>query len=482
LLSWGWRILATAVAGGALVAIGYLLYLPFHLNFVTLFGSIKASDQRTDVWQFSQHFGALFLLTLIGLISLVWTRMRPASYDLTPTQAVRSTILLLLVVGALAVLTDVSSQFLAVLFVLGFALLALANGAWWCMPGPGLIGRHWNRHLIAVGAILSIGMVLDDRLVLGLCLALTFMSAVVFFGIRGTSEKTVALMATAGFAIPAMVEILYVVDDLDGGPWERMNTMFKFYNQAWVMLALAAGSLVGWLIWEAARRPAISHIRLPFRAFSPTSVLIVIFALVVASMAFPITATLPRLEQRFSSDLGSGTLNALDWMSDASYQLPNSEVITFADDRAVIDWFNEDVDGTPVIVEASIGAYRGNGSRISIATGLPTVLGWERHEQQQRYVADSAIRFRDVRYFYQTPSVDEKMSFLRQYGVSYVIVGDIERYSVVGENPRDPYSTPEGIAAFDEMVGNGLEIAFQHGSTTVYRVVPADQAADGDGS
>jgi hypothetical protein len=63
-----------------------------------------------------------------------------------------------------------------------------------------------------------------------------------------------------------------------------------------------------------------------------------------------------------------------------------------------------------------------------------------------------------------------------------VIVGDIERLSVIAENPRDRYSTPEGIAAFDEMVGNGLEIAFQHGSTTVYRVVPADQASNGDPS
>jgi uncharacterized membrane protein len=199
-------------------------------------------------------------------------------------------------------------------------------------------------------------------------------------------------------------------------------------------------------------------------------------------MVYPITATVPRLEQRFSSDLGSGTLNALDWMSYATSRLPNGQVITFADDLAAINWLNENVDGTPVIVEASIGAYRGNGSRISIATGLPTVLGWERHQQQQRYVEDSAVRFRDVRAFYQSASVEEKMAFLRQYGVTFVIVGDIERYSVIGENPRDSYSTPEGIAAFDEMVGNGLEIAYTHGSTTVYRVMPADQAANGEAS
>jgi uncharacterized membrane protein len=473
------RIVTTAVTGALVVAIGYVLYLPFHRHFVALFSEIKSSEQRTDIWQFSQHFGGLFLLALMGLVALVWTRMAPAAFSLTPTHAVRSSALLLATIGALAYLTDLDSGIFAGLYVIGFAAMALLNGAWWSVRGPGLLGRHWNRHLMAIGGVLSIGLVLDDRLVLGLCLALAFMSAAIFFGISGTAEKIIALMATAGFAIPGMVELIYVVDDLDGGPWERMNTMFKFYNQVWVLLAIAAGVLIGWLIWDAARRPHVVHVRLPFRMFSPTSMLVLFAGVLVASFAYPITATVPRLEQRFSSELGSGTLNALDWMNDATLQLPNGQVIAFGDDLAAITWFNDNVSGTPVIVEASIGAYRGNGSRFSIATGLPTVLGWERHQQQQRYVADAAVRFRDVREFYRSANVDEKMAFLDQYGVSYVVVGDIERFAVIGENPRDPYSTPEGIATFDEMVGNGLEIAFQQGSTTIYRVVPVGQRVTG---
>ena len=62
----------------------------------------------------------------------------------------------------------------------------------------------------------------------------------------------------------------------------------------------------------------------------------------------------------------------------------SGEPVYFKDDLALIDWLNAHIHGTPVIAEASIGPYRGNGSRISSATGLPTIIGWERHEEQQR--------------------------------------------------------------------------------------------------
>jgi uncharacterized membrane protein len=67
-----------------------------------------------------------------------------------------------------------------------------------------------------------------------------------------------------------------------------------------------------------------------------------------------------------------------------------------------------------------------------------------------------------------------KLAILRQYNVQYVVVGDVERYSYVG---NEQYATPEGIAAFDAMVGTSLEIAFQSGTTTIYRVLPVTDNA-----
>src|SRR5947199_10833954 len=91
--------------------------------------------------------------------------------------------------------------------------------------------------------------------------------------------------------------------------------------------------------------------------------------------------------------------------------------IPFADDLRLIDWLNAHVHGTPVIAEASIGPYRGNGSRISSATGLPTVIGWERHEEQQRDRAILPARVDDVRAIYTSTEARAVMTVLDRYHV-----------------------------------------------------------------
>jgi uncharacterized membrane protein len=193
--------------------------------------------------------------------------------------------------------------------------------------------------------------------------------------------------------------------------------------------------------------------------------------LVVASLFYPVLATGPRLAQRFDNHPTPLTLNALDWMRYGTLSVSSSagrEEIQFQDDLAAINWFNENIEGSPVIAEASIGPYRGNGSRFSIATGLPSILGWARHEYQQRYPEDITRRDQDVRTLYNTASVKEKLNILDRYNVAYVIVGDVERLWAVN---GDRYASEAGMAAFNEMVGNSLEVAFQQGSTTVYRVI-----------
>lgn len=470
-LDWSLRLAATALAGGLTVGLGYVLYLPFHSNFVALFSEVKQPEQRTDVWQFSQHFGGLILLALVGLIALIWTRMPAHPRALSPITVSGGIIVALSLIWLAHRLTNVGGELLGEILVAGIALIALVGGAWWRAPGR----WPWNQHLMIVGAVGVAGLLYADRQVLALSLALTLFAAAAFFALNGTHEKIIALAATAGFAIPGMVELVYVVDDLDGGLYARMNTMFKFYNQAWVLLAIVGGVLTGWLLVEALGKPLVIHLRDRAHGFSPTLPLILMIGVISASLVYPITATGPRLETRAADGIGSETsLNALDWMRYATYQIPGGPLISWNDDLQAINWMNENIEGSPVIVEASIGAYRGNGSRFSIATGLPTVLGWQRHQQQQRYWSDSAVRMEEVQNFYQTSSIEEKIDFLLRFNVEYVVVGDLERYGVLGENPNNPYSTPEGIAGIEAMVGNGLEIAFQHGNTIIYRVVVSE--------
>jgi uncharacterized membrane protein len=147
-----------------------------------------------------------------------------------------------------------------------------------------------------------------------------------------------------------------------------------------------------------------------------------------------------------------------------------SQTLDFTGDRAAIEWLNEHARGNPVILEAAIGPYRGNGSRISSATGLPAVLGWDRHQRQQRYEDGINARMAEVRAFYNETNPEDKLEMLLRYRVSYVIVGDVERLWNSEDDPR-PYASPEGLAAFETLVESGaLSVAFESGTTRVYAV------------
>jgi uncharacterized membrane protein len=304
-------------------------------------------------------------------------------------------------------------------------------------------------------------------------------------------------LIAAGALVAGGVEVVFLADDLSSIEWYRMNTVFKFYNQVWVLFALAGAASVSAMLDRAIRGPIWRSRAAPVgivangsgpadgtapsttRERPTTSSRWAVFGLVasaigiLAALAYPLLATQPRLEQRFPAHPGVGTLNALDWMTYGTVPTLDGGEIAFADDRAAIEWFNENVEGSPVIAEASIGPYRCNGSRISINTGLPTIIGWERHETQQRYLDGLEERVGDVRELYATSDPARKLEILREYDVRYVVVGQLERlYPQIAGNDCVPTDPADGIAVLEGMVGSTLDVAFQSGSTTVYRVLP----------
>jgi uncharacterized membrane protein len=190
---------------------------------------------------------------------------------------------------------------------------------------------------------------------------------------------------------------------------------------------------------------------------------------VIMSLFYPLVATRPRLDQRFEGNPGATNLNGYDWMRYGTLTNQRGETIIFSGDRDAIYWFLDEVEGTPVIMEAHIGPYRGNGSRFSINTGLPAVMGWANHETQQRYIPGIDERVQAVDEFYDTTDVQRKIEILDTYGVEYVIVGDVERLTTFDNG--DYWADPAGIAAIESMEGTYLKKAFESGTTVVYRVV-----------
>jgi uncharacterized membrane protein len=126
----------------------------------------------------------------------------------------------------------------------------------------------------------------------------------------------------------------------------------------------------------------------------------------------------------------------------------------------------ENVQGSPVIVEANTVEYHW-GSRFTIYTGLPGVVGWNWHQRQQRGVVSTLWvedRVREIGDFYTTPDVIQARSFLARYDVAYVIVGQLER----------AYYPQAGLAKFEQMADQGLlRRIYAEGTTVIYAVAHA---------
>jgi uncharacterized membrane protein len=116
-------------------------------------------------------------------------------------------------------------------------------------------------------------------------------------------------------------------------------------------------------------------------------------------------------------------------MVTASVPAPGGEPMALAEDLEAIRWLQDEVVGTPAIIEAQTDQYQWGG-RISAHTGLPTVLGWTWHTRQQRLALPPALvgqRWRDVRTFFTSPSADDAWRIAARYDVRYVVVGRLER-------------------------------------------------------
>jgi uncharacterized membrane protein len=129
----------------------------------------------------------------------------------------------------------------------------------------------------------------------------------------------------------------------------------------------------------------------------------------------------------------------------------------------------ENIAGSPVIVEAhAANPYRAIGSRVAMFTGLPSVVGWDWHQRQQRAVVPGSLissRIVDVNTLYSTTNTVEALTILDKYNVSYIYVGQLEWV----------YYNPQGLTKFDSLANQGiLEEVFRNSGVSIYRVVTTD--------
>lgn len=233
----------------------------------------------------------------------------------------------------------------------------------------------------------------------------------------------ISLLIVASATLTLAVEFFYLRDHFG----TRMNTVFKFYFQAWTMWGVAAACAMAC-----------------FLARGPRWVAGVGLALIVLGLVYPALA-IPTRAREYG---GPPTLDGAAHLREA-----------YRAEMDAIDWLNAHVQGTPVILEAPGDRYRAYiyEGRVSAFTGLPTLLGWGGHEHQWRGNYDEpARREPDITTLFTTPDSHVALPFLKQYDIQYVYMGLLEQ-------SRYP---PDGLAKFARMG----EVVYDAGGVKIFRI------------
>ncbi|MFL7791988.1 MAG: DUF2298 domain-containing protein, partial [Anaerolineae bacterium] len=265
------------------------------------------------------------------------------------------------------------------------------------------------------------------------------------------NRRLLWLMVGLVMAISIAVEVVVVKGDIG-----RQNTVFKFYLQVWIMLSVTAGVSLVWL-YERSKR---WHPKLCYVWWGGMT------ALVLGGLLFLPFGIYARASDRISPDTGL-TLDGMAFMKYSKiYDGPegDSKEIFLYGDYAAIRWMQDNIEGSPVILEGLGWREYLWANRVSIYTGLPTVVGWRWHEVQQRPLlpADEVNQRReDVHVCYETSDINYAMSILGQYDVRYIYVGGYEQ----------AYYSAASLAKFDTMAEQGLlRVVYDSHGVKIYEV------------
>ena len=253
--------------------------------------------------------------------------------------------------------------------------------------------------------------------------------------LRSPAVLMTLIMTLTGALLLLGPEYVYLRDNFG----TRMNTIFKFYFQVWVLWALVA-AFGAWYLWQ--------HAGLLMRWMMS--------GLLGLAILGGLVYTVAGLYSKTANFANPPTLNGMAYFER-----------DYPADWAAIQWLQQNVRGAPVIAEGIGGAYwiEGRFSRISMATGLPTVMGWPGHEGQWRgqYIEKVAEREGHIRELYQTRDWQAAQTILDAYHIEYVVVSSLEqaKYQDIQSGKKLEQ------AKFDRF----MRMVFQSGDVTIYQRV-----------
>lgn len=389
-----------------LVVVAWLVYLPYFLTAQSqVRGLLPNLFHPTGLGELGIVFGVL----LPGLLLLFWRAHRE---------------------------TPVSGRRVVGLFAGGVGAFALWLVAGWLWTSLSEEGGAWIEETIrpldtgaALGVIVSrwgAGWPVTVLLLAGLSLVGSLLLERRSEAGRAPGVTFGLLLAAVGLLLVLAPELVYVRDNFG----TRMNTVFKLYYQAWLLLALAAATGLA-LAWRGERLE---------RAGCAVAGLLLATGLLYAPAA---------VWSKTDGFAGPPTLDALAWVE----RLAPGE-------REAIRWVRRHTRFDERLVQTVGDSYNARQDLLSAATGRPTLLGWVGHELQWRgseYATMAAGRGEAVQGIYNPSSSAELARLVREWDVGLVYLGPAERarYAV----------TPQ----HEMRLGSVLELAFESGEARLYR-------------
>jgi YYY domain-containing protein len=415
-----------AILFTALLFPGIVLYLPFWIGFQSQAGGILINLFNPTRLP---HFLVMFVPLILIAVAFVYSQARQGGIRLS--QVAKWTLVVSAsLIGLLSLVLGVAVGliWLGVIPPHG----AMAYLAAWLrgQPIPGLenvadahssIARGLTSHLYNPWTTVS--------LIAFLVTIILTLGGIYFSNLQSQTQDSqprvsvfVLLLLTTGALLTLSVEYVFLRDIF----LTRMNTVFKFYFQAWVVWAVASGYILVRFIRQ--RRVVVASIAL---------------FVIALGLLYPILAISARADEYG----GAPTLDGSAYLFEVQ-----------PDDFAAIAWLNENVKGEAVILEAPGGSYAYEG-RVSAHTGLSAVLGWAAHELQWRGDYDEqARREPDIEALYTSVKPEEVLTLLNKYGISYIYVGPLERN-------RYPAA---GLAKFAGLA----DVVYEAGAVTIYQYYP----------
>lgn len=215
------------------------------------------------------------------------------------------------------------------------------------------------------------------------------------------SDLFIIILGLCAAGLVLLPEIIYI-KDIYSGEYKRANTMFKLTYQAFILFGICMGYILLRLMvygktWKRIRYSAVS---------------IILFALTICYAQNAVNAW-------YGNVFKASGYKGLDATAFMNTEMP--------DDMQAINWLNANVSGMPVVLEANGNSYT-DYQRVSVMTGLPTILGWRTHEWLWKSDEDK-VKFREsiVESIYSSTDEEEVKKLLKEYDVSYIYVGKLER-------------------------------------------------------